>query len=219
MPGYNLLMNGAGPRERVDVVAAAAVGGTQVAVGGEPLAVEFANTVRPHRRSLVDELADPAAAVDWLLARAGHFGPALAAGDLAALDRAGLARLHVLRAAVRDALQATVDGTDIPDTARTEINVASSLSPRWPVLDCVATIEIVCGTGIDPVAEAAASIAQSAVHVLGGPARELLRQCPAEGCPMFFVKDHPRRAWCTPACGNRNRVARHARNHAAAAAG
>ena len=28
-------------------------------------------------------------------------------------------------------------------------------------------------------------------------------------CVQYFVKDHPRREWCSAACGNRARVARH----------
>ncbi|WP_162002600.1 ABATE domain-containing protein [Streptomyces sp. CB01881] len=180
-----------------------------VTAQGGPLAVEFANTIYPHRRVLQDHLRDGTAAAQWLQDRAGAFRPALAAGGAGGLDDAGLARLVGLRDAVRDALHAVVTDDQIPGPARAVINTASALSPRWPVLDCGASIEIVCGTGTDPVAEAMASIAQSAVHVLGGPLRPLVRICPAEGCPMFFVKDHPRRAWCTPACGNRNRVARH----------
>jgi CGNR zinc finger len=36
-----------------------------------------------------------------------------------------------------------------------------------------------------------------------------LRACHAPGCVLYFVKSHPRRAWCSEACGNRARAARH----------
>ncbi len=36
-----------------------------------------------------------------------------------------------------------------------------------------------------------------------------LRACLAPGCVLYFVKDHPRRAWCSTGCGNRVRAARH----------
>ncbi|MGW3040938.1 CGNR zinc finger domain-containing protein [Kitasatospora sp. NPDC001159] len=36
-----------------------------------------------------------------------------------------------------------------------------------------------------------------------------LRACHGPGCVQFFVKDHPRREWCGPGCGNRARAARH----------
>jgi predicted RNA-binding Zn ribbon-like protein len=187
---------------------------------GEPLAVEFANTIYPYRRVLQDALHDRSAAVDWLLARSQAFLPALEAVDAHGLRDRDLERLVRLRDAVRAALGAVVAGEDIPAAARVEINTASALSPRWPVLDCGSSIEVVCGTGRDPRVEAVASIAQSAVHVLGGPMRAQVHICPAPGCSLFFVKTHPRRTWCTPACGNRNRVARHqARKTGAASAG
>jgi hypothetical protein len=37
----------------------------------------------------------------------------------------------------------------------------------------------------------------------------LLRACGAPGCVLMFLKDHPRREWCSNACGNRARQARH----------
>lgn len=36
-----------------------------------------------------------------------------------------------------------------------------------------------------------------------------LSACQAPGCVLYFVKDHPRRGWCSTACGNRVRAARH----------
>ena len=56
---------------------------------------------------------------------------------------------------------------------------------------------------------------------LGGIAREgaelvvdpagPLRACHAPGCVLYFVRHHPRRAWCSISCGNRARAARHYR--------
>jgi predicted RNA-binding Zn ribbon-like protein len=40
-----------------------------------------------------------------------------------------------------------------------------------------------------------------------------LRACYAPGCVLYFVQDHPRREWCSTACGNRVRAARHYRRH------
>ena len=43
-----------------------------------------------------------------------------------------------------------------------------------------------------------------------GPARDAdLRTCGAPGCVLMFLKHHPRREWCSNACGNRARQARH----------
>jgi predicted RNA-binding Zn ribbon-like protein len=32
-------------------------------------------------------------------------------------------------------------------------------------------------------------------------------------CVLFFVKNHPRRDYCSPVCGNRARVSRHYERH------
>jgi len=44
-------------------------------------------------------------------------------------------------------------------------------------------------------------------------ARTGLRACLAPGCVLYFVKQHPRREWCSIACGNRARAARHYQRH------
>lgn len=49
----------------------------------------------------------------------------------------------------------------------------------------------------DIVSRARASIARDAVRILGGPLRDDLRACHGPGCVLFFVKDHPRREWCS----------------------
>jgi predicted RNA-binding Zn ribbon-like protein len=44
---------------------------------------------------------------------------------------------------------------------------------------------------------------------LTGADAAALRACAAPGCMLFYRKDHPRRAWCSPRCSNRVRAARH----------
>ncbi|GII80561.1 hypothetical protein Sru01_55430 [Sphaerisporangium rufum] len=61
-----------------------------------------------------------------------------------------------------------------------------------------------------------AGLARAAMEFLAGPDRERLRACPAPRCVRYFVQEHPRQEWCKPSCGNRARVARHYRRHAAA---
>ncbi|MFF3563625.1 CGNR zinc finger domain-containing protein [Streptomyces sp. NPDC002574] len=56
-------------------------------------------------------------------------------------------------------------------------------------------------------------IAHQAVELFTGPDRDRLRPCVAPNCLLFFVKNHGRREWCSPACGNRVRVARHYQRH------
>jgi predicted RNA-binding Zn ribbon-like protein len=54
-----------------------------------------------------------------------------------------------------------------------------------------------------------AAVATEAIDLLTGPDAQLLRACHAPGCVIYFVKDHSRREWCSTACGNRVRAARH----------
>lgn len=65
--------------------------------------------------------------------------------------------------------------------------------------------------GQDPGTTALAEVARASIALLGSPDRERLRACGAPGCVLFFLKDHPRREWCSGACGNRVRAARHYR--------
>ncbi|HEY3005705.1 MAG TPA: CGNR zinc finger domain-containing protein [Kribbellaceae bacterium] len=39
------------------------------------------------------------------------------------------------------------------------------------------------------------------------------RACYAPGRVLYFVTGHPRREWCSTACGNRARAARHYARH------
>ena len=54
-----------------------------------------------------------------------------------------------------------------------------------------------------------AQVAGEAVGLLGGEDTVRLRACRAPGCVLYFIKAHPRREWCSVACGNRVRAARH----------
>lgn len=58
-----------------------------------------------------------------------------------------------------------------------------------------------------------ARIAEEAVTLFAGPLRADLRVCHGPGCVRYFLRDHPRRGWCSPSCGNRARVARHYHRH------
>jgi predicted RNA-binding Zn ribbon-like protein len=60
---------------------------------------------------------------------------------------------------------------------------------------------------------AAGVIAALGVELLAGPGRGRLRACLAPNCVLYFVKEHTRREWCSPNCGNRARVARHYQRH------
>ncbi|MEV5964223.1 ABATE domain-containing protein [Kribbella sp. NPDC051952] len=63
----------------------------------------------------------------------------------------------------------------------------------------------------DPSALLVGAIGRSAIDFLAGPDRSRLRACPAARCVKYFLQDDPRQLWCSPSCGNRERVNRHYR--------
>ncbi|GAA1588361.1 CGNR zinc finger domain-containing protein [Kribbella hippodromi] len=68
----------------------------------------------------------------------------------------------------------------------------------------------------DPTALLIGAIARSTIDFLTSPDRERLRACPAARCVKYFVQDDPRQTWCSPSCGNRERVNRHYRKRTTA---
>lgn len=182
---------------------------------GEPLAIEFANTYYAVRGRHHEGIGTPTHLVTWLLDNAGPLRLDVDRSELA--DRIGAAEVtafRTLRAAIRGIAQAVTDGQPPnPRDVRT-LNRTSAGAPRWPELDVVdGTYSISEHTRSDIVSGALARIARDAVRILGGPLRDDLRACHGPGCVLFFVKDHPRREWCSAACGNRARASRHYRRH------
>ncbi|MEU8225343.1 CGNR zinc finger domain-containing protein [Kribbella sp. NPDC048915] len=67
----------------------------------------------------------------------------------------------------------------------------------------------------DPVVLLIGAIGRSTIEFLTSPDRRRLRACPAARCVKYFLQDDPRQQWCSPKCGNRERVNRHYRRHTA----
>lgn len=156
----------------------------------EPLPVELMNTVRADGDHLDD-------AVPWLR-------------SVGSVD---LDQLRDLRAALRRlAADATEDPreSDTPMSRAEALSVLNSLAGSagselsWPVDG--PPERILHGT-------AAGVIAALGVELLAGEGRTRLRACLAPNCVLYFVKEHTRREWCSPGCGNRARVARHYQRH------
>jgi predicted RNA-binding Zn ribbon-like protein len=155
------------------------------------LAVEFANTLRASRGKLIDGLPEWAAK---------------------ARLPADLERVTEVRDAIRALMRAVTEGGEIPAAKLDVLNSAAAAAPLWPELRDELTIAE--RTSADARQATLAAIARAAIVLLGTPARrDALRACDGPGCVQFFIKDHPRREWCGPACGNRARAARHYRRH------
>ncbi|MFC0547929.1 CGNR zinc finger domain-containing protein [Kutzneria chonburiensis] len=157
----------------------------------EPLPVELMNTIRPDADVLDG---------DWPTA-AGLDGPV------------DLEQLRTLRRALR---RLAADATDDP---------RQPLDPMSRVA-ALATVNVLAEQAVTRLSwpadgppertlhgPVAGVIATLGVELLAGPERGRLRACLAPNCVLYFVKEHTRREWCSPNCGNRARVARHYQRH------
>jgi predicted RNA-binding Zn ribbon-like protein len=174
----------------------------------EPLAIELHNTLYASQGASFDGLADSESAQTWLAALADRL-PAGGSGRGPTLEE-----LTALRQMVRNVLHASVGGRTPSRASIDALNHAAARAPisraaRWrrdgpPLPD----VNLHGATRADVVLSALAS---DAIDLITGALRGDLRACGAPGCVLMFLKDHPRREWCSAACGNRARQARHYR--------
>ena len=179
---------------------------------GEPLPVELVNTHFARRGVPVEGLRRPQDLAAWLAAHRGQFEATV---DTEAAARR-LEDVRALRDTLRELFAAVVAGRRPTETAIATLNRLSRQAPTAPRLDWPPagwpSITVQPATA-DPGAVLLAELARAGIHLLGGPDRRRLRACQAPGCMLFFVKQHPRREWCSAACGNRARAARHYARH------
>jgi predicted RNA-binding Zn ribbon-like protein len=116
-----------------------------------------------------------------------------------------LAEFVSLRASLRQLLDASIGGGPFPAAAVERVNEASARVPR--VLRLAPEGSAHAPLSASPTPLLLARIAWSAIELLGDPARAALRRCGA--CGRYFEATRSDRVWCSNACGNRTRVARH----------
>lgn len=130
---------------------------------------------------------------------------------------AELALARQLRDAVRR-LAAHLTGDDRPaaQSATSDVDTAvrnlNEVATHLPVPQLTLTDEVLrenSSRGGSAVTAGLARVARESIALLGGADAQKLRACYASGCVLYFVKTHPRREWCSVACGNRARAARH----------
>jgi predicted RNA-binding Zn ribbon-like protein len=116
-----------------------------------------------------------------------------------------------LRDAIRSGVRAAIEARPLPPGAVEALNAASAVAPvaRRLEVDPGPPVAVDAETA-GPTTIVFARIARSAIEILGGPDRDRLRRCPAPRCGRPFLASRPRQVWCSTACGNRVRVARHA---------
>ena len=116
-----------------------------------------------------------------------------------------LPEFRSLRSASRDVLEASVDGTAPPVDAVELLNEVSGRVPRTLVLDPPMARDEPASA--NATTRTLAKIAWSTIELVGGRDPDRLRRCGS--CGNVFVATRSDRRWCSVACGNRVRVARH----------
>src|SRR6478609_1000257 len=163
--------------------------------------------LRYHRSVLAIEFIDPGLGPDlehagatsrWLFHRGIRSDPAPA--ELARLQSTAD---HLLRTAVTGEA-ADAGAIDHLNACSAAAAVAPQLN--WPVNG---RPRMWLSTSGDSGAHVLGVIARSVIELLAGE-RARLRVCEAHGCRRVYLSASARRRWCSDACGNRVRVARHA---------
>lgn len=179
---------------------------------GEPAPVRLMNTIWADTGGVHDDLTMPAAVRDWI---AEVFQRD--ARNLGTLGRREVAEAKLLRDALRrlvafrtqDDRSTAQSPVDSIDGAITAVNDAVRHRPHAHLALRGDQLQRESLTDASPFRIALAELAYEAIDLLTGPTADNLRACHAPGCVLYFVKTHSRREWCSEACGNRARAARH----------
>ncbi|THA65276.1 hypothetical protein E6P78_18480 [Streptomyces sp. A0958] len=173
----------------------------------EPLAVEFTSSWHFDAGVLIDEVSTPQGLAHWAGTYRSRLG--MAAGTPVEVGACDVTTALAVRGAVRDLLDAMVDLSVPPQSsldlvtgqAQRVQEARVTWPPAGPQLEWpghMRTMDII-----------SAQVCASATRLLTSPRRDLLRRCPAPSCVLFFTALRTGQQWCSPACGNRARVARH----------
>lgn len=182
---------------------------------GEPVPVRLMNTVWADRSSLHDDLATVDDLRAWLTAvDPEHEGAAVDEADLAAFRSLRDALRRLAAFVTEDTREKAASPTAEIAEAVAEANRAVEAAPAWPHLELRdGDLRLSRPGGGSTAARSRSSLASQAIAMLTGPGSDELRACYGPGCVLYFVKDHPRREWCSAGCGNRARAARHYARH------
>ncbi|WP_442913866.1 CGNR zinc finger domain-containing protein [Kribbella sp. NBC_00382] len=196
-----------------------------------PLAFEIAATIRHDGQGgVADGLATVELAEAWVQANASLVGEVLGRSfdaSLLVVDDGVREQLVGVRRAVRSlfaravspALPSKADASRLldPAAALRRLNEAAdklgTAHLDWP--EEGEPVTRWSPESSDPLDLLVGAIGRSGIDFLAGPERLRLRACPAARCVKYFLQDDPRQTWCSPSCGNRERVNRHyQRKHA-----
>jgi predicted RNA-binding Zn ribbon-like protein len=136
-------------------------------------------------------------------------------GRVPALEEAGtpgavdLVRLRELRVTVRVLLDAVVAGRPLPPREVDTLNAFAADVPVVPRLFADDDRPVVRWSPQVSCPGLESALARDAMELVTSEDAGRLRECEASDCDRLFVQDHGRRRWCSTACGDRMRSARH----------
>jgi len=170
---------------------------------GLPLALELVNTQFAVGGQPRDALETPADLAEWL--RQNRL-------ELESVSVNDLERFLVLRQALRRLFIASCTDQQPPIDDIEMLNEVSAAAPRYPQLEWLGDgPHVHMREHADAHAALLAAVVRSAMEVLS--AEDGVGQCQAPNCILLFTRDARHRQWCSAACGNRARVARHYARH------
>jgi predicted RNA-binding Zn ribbon-like protein len=179
-------------------------------LGTEPLAVELANTLYGSGDEQIDFLRTVQWIEEWFTLvslQDGVTAPAAMGRDAE--------RVRMLRDCVHSLLSAVIDGRTPDEVSVERVNGFAAAAPTHLRLDWAGDAApgsrwLDTTTGSTAVL---GRIATCCIELLAGPGAGNVRRCQGPGCSLIFIKSHPRRRWCHPSCGHRDRQARYYRRH------
>ncbi|MEV0649512.1 ABATE domain-containing protein [Phytomonospora sp. NPDC050363] len=172
--------------------------------GAPPLAIQLANTTYAVRGVVQDGLRTTADLIAWF-----ERVSALLPVESTPLGDEDLAAARELRDAVRAVARALEDGEPAAPADVDAINRAARGGPHWTELRTADPLRAERRRESRGVRDALAEVAENAIALFTGQTAGRVRLCGRPGCVLLFVKDHPRREWCSNKCGNKVRAARH----------
>lgn len=182
------------------------------ALPGEPAVVRLMNTIWADTAGIHDDLGSAAALHDWIAAVTDRTRVKLgvpSSDDLADALRLRDALRRLAAFCTQDPRENASGPIETAEEAVDAVNaVAARRAPDQLTLRDAHLERHQADIGTE-VSSTLADLAQQAIDLLTGPSATKLRACPAPNCVLYFVQSHPRREWCSDACGNRARAARH----------
>lgn len=172
---------------------------------GQPLALDFANTVRRDGSRYRELLRTGTDVADWA-ERQHDRVPRVDARDAARR----LDEIQTVRDDVFAVLAAAAAHRPFEPQAVDRLNRRARRSPVIGQLnDRPGAAQRSLTTPAPPLDELLARVVDAAIEI-AGRAHPDLAFCDAPSCGQFFIRHRTNQQWCGPACGTRARVARHA---------